>query len=60
MIFHFKTIFRFIDDDEFIHFIKELYIFKYTNFEIIFDYFTHIKTFEKRIIATNVIFTSDK
>ena len=57
MMFHFKIILRFIDDDEFMRFIKEFYILKYINFEIIFDYFIYIKILEKRIAVTNVIFT---
>ena len=57
---HFKIIFRFVNDGEFMRFIKEIYIFKYINFEIMFDYFIYIKTFKKRIVVINVIFTSDK
>ena len=52
--------FRFVDDDEFMRLIKKLYIFKYINFKIIFDYFIYIKIFEKRIIVINVIFTFNK
>ena len=57
---HFIIIFRFVDDGEFMRLIKEFYIFKYINFEIMFDYFTHIKIFEKRIVITNVILIFDK
>ena len=60
MMSHFIIIFRFVDDGEFMRLIKKLYILKYTNFEIMFDYFTHIKIFEERIIVTNVIFIFDK
>ena len=60
MMSHFITIFRPVDDDEFMRLIKELDTLKYTNFEIISDYLTHIKTFEKRIAVTNVILISDK
>ena len=41
-------------------FIKTLYIIKYISFEIITDYFTHIKTLKKRIVFINVILIFDK
>ena len=47
-------------DGEFMRLTKEYYTLKYTNFDTITDYLTHIKLLEKRIAATDVILTSNK
>ena len=47
-------------DNEFMRLIKEYYTLRYTNFDTITDYLTHIKLLEERIAVTNVVLISDK
>ena len=47
-------------DGEFMRLTKEYYTLRYTNFDTMTDYLTHIKLLEERIAATDVVLTPDK
>ncbi|KAF6219168.1 hypothetical protein HO133_004993 [Letharia lupina] len=54
------TLYRPTGNEEFMRLTKEFYTLKYTSFETISEYLTHIKLLEERIAATNVILIPDK
>lgn len=60
MMSHLTDLYRPTGDDEFMRLTKQYYTIKYSKFESVTDYITHIKLLEERIAATNVILTTDK
>ncbi|CAD6588630.1 MAG: hypothetical protein ASARMPREDX12_003396 [Alectoria sarmentosa] len=60
MMSHLTDLYRPAGDEEFMRLIKQYYTVKYTNFESVTDFITHIMLLEEPIAATNVILTTDK